>query len=77
MRFDFDSTEFEEATNMHEVLRSGTETCDIIQQAFRSEAMSRSKIFEWYKAILCEGGVFAEDDLRLKRPSISTRPKKK
>ena len=25
------------------------ETCDMVEQAFRSEAMIRSKIFEWHK----------------------------
>jgi len=53
--------------------KTAAETHRMLQQAFRDNAMSQSKIFVWYKRIK-DGRTSVEDDERSGRPSTSTAP---
>jgi len=54
--------------------KSGAETSEMIQRAYRNEAMSRARCFEWH-ASFKRGRTSLEDDERSGRPSTSSTPK--
>ena len=54
--------------------KSGAETFEMIRRAYRREAMSRAKCFEWH-ARFKRGRTSLEDDERSRRPSTSSTPK--
>jgi len=53
---------------------SGAETFEMIRCAYRNEAMSRARCFEWH-ARFKRGRTSLEDDERSGRPSTSSTPK--
>lgn len=50
--------------------KSATETNSLLQQVYREECVSRTRVFEWYKRFK-EGREDVEDDPRPGRPSTS------
>jgi len=54
--------------------KSGVETFEMIQRAYRNEAMSHARCFEWH-AHFKRGRTSLEDDERSGRPSTSSTPK--
>lgn len=50
--------------------KTATETLEMIKDAFKDAAMSRSTVFEWHK-LFREGRELVEDDQRAGRPSTS------
>jgi len=50
--------------------KTATETKQMLDQAYKEDAMSRSSVFEWHK-LFREGRELVEDDHRAGRPSTS------
>ena len=53
--------------------KNATETCGILQTAFRPSCMNRASVFEWHK-IFKEGREFVMDDERCGRSKEVNRP---
>jgi len=54
--------------------KSGAETFEMLRRAYRNEAMSHARCFEWH-ACFKRGRTSLEDDERSGRPSTSSTPK--
>jgi len=63
-----------QTTHLHQVCskieKTATETYQLLQQAFREDAMGRTQVFDWFRRFK-NGRTSVESDLRSGRPSTS------